>query len=164
MRPWGDPAGGAHRTVTLVVVWLHVGAVVAWVGGVLYQSVALWPMARGPHARTAVDLARRGRPLSWTAVSLVVLTGFYNVTRLGPLPEVIESGVALILAGKFVLVIAAVALAGQRDFNQLARARGLLDEGRDPAPALRAIAWLDGIVLALAAIIIYLGLALSRAH
>jgi uncharacterized membrane protein len=148
--------------VTLLVVWLHVVAVVAWIGGLLYQSVALWPAARGVHARTAVHVARRGRALTWPAAAVVVLTGFYNVTRLGPLADIAESRTALILAGKFILVIAAVALAGQRDFNQLPRAQGLLDGGRDPAPALTAIAWLDRIVLALAAAIIYLGLSLSR--
>jgi uncharacterized membrane protein len=148
--------------VTLLPVWLHVAGVVAWIGGVLYQSTALWPMARGAHARALVDVARRGRPLSWTAASVVVLTGFYNVTRLGPLPEVIDSGAALVLAGKFMLVLVVVALSGQRDFNQLPRAKALLDTGGDPTSALRVIAWLDRIVLALAAVIIYLGLTLSR--
>ncbi len=148
--------------MSLLVVWLHVIAVVAWIGGVLYQSTALWPMARGTQARALVEVARRGRPLSWTAASVVVLTGFYNVTRLGPLAEVIESGAALVLAGKFILVLATVALAGQRDFNQLPRAKALLDTGGDLAPTLKAIAWLDRLVLALAAIIIYLGLTLSR--
>jgi uncharacterized membrane protein len=150
--------------VSLLVVWLHVVAAVAWVGGLLCQSAALWPQARGAQARAAVLLARRGRPLAWTAISVVVLTGFYNVTRLGSLAEVMESGAALIVAGKFALVIAAVALAGQRDFTQLPRAQALLDAEQDPAPALRAIRRLDGIVLALAAAIIYLGLRLSRSH
>ena len=111
-----------------------------------------------------LDVARRARPITWTAVSLVVLTGFYNVTDLGPLAPAIESGAALILAGKFILVIAAIALAGQRDFNQLPRAKAFLDAREDPAPALRAMVWLDAIVLALAAVIIYLGLVLSRAR
>jgi hypothetical protein len=35
--------------------------------------------------------------------------------------------------------------------------------GGDPVPALRAIAWLDRLVLLLAVIVIYLGLAVSRA-
>ena len=97
-------------------------------------------------------------------MSVVVLTGFYNVTRLGPLAEVLDGGAALLLAGKFILVIAAITLAGQRDFNQIPRAAALLDAGADPAPALAAITRLDGLVLALAAIIMYLGLALSRAR
>jgi uncharacterized membrane protein len=148
--------------VTRLAVWLHVVGVVTWIGGIVYQSAALWPAARGAHARAAVEVARYSRLPSWTAASVVVLTGFYNVTRLGPLAQVVESGAALILAGKFILVIAVIALAGQRDFHQLPRARALLEAGADPAPALQAIAWLDRVVLALAAIIIYLGLSLAR--
>jgi len=150
--------------VTLLVVWLHVAAVVVWIGGVLYQSTALLPAARTERASALLDVARRARALTWTAVSVVVLTGFYNVTRLGPLAQVLESGAALTLAGKFILVIAAITLAGQRDFNQLPRAKTLLEAGADPTPALKAMAWLDRIVLALAAIIIYLGLSLARTH
>jgi hypothetical protein len=43
---------------------------------------------------------------------------------------------------------------------RLARA---LAAGDDPRAALSAIAWLDRIVLLLAVVIVYLGLALSRA-
>jgi Copper resistance protein D len=129
---------------------------------VLYQSLALLPAVRPKRVNVFVEVARRARPISWAAASVVVLTGFYNVTRLGPLTQVIESGAALILAGKFILVIAAIAVAGQRDFAQLPRVRALLEAGVDPTPALRAIAWLDRVVLFLAAVIIYLGLALSR--
>lgn len=148
--------------MSLVVVWLHVAAAVTWIGGVAFQLVSLRAGAGAPHARAWLDAARRARPVTWTAVSVVALTGFYNVTVLGPLAQVMESGAALMLAGKFILVIAAIALAGQRDFNHLPRASALLAAGADPSPALRAMAWLDRSVLALAAAIIYLGLALSR--
>jgi uncharacterized membrane protein len=148
--------------VSLLVLWLHLVAAAVWIGGVLVQSVALLPAARRDRAGALLDVARRARPLGWTAISAVVLSGFYNVTRLGPLAQVADSGAALILAGKFILVIAAVALAGQRDFNHLPRAAAIVRAGGDPAPALRAIAWLDRLVLALAAVIIYLGLILSR--
>jgi len=148
--------------VTLLVVWLHVAGVVVWIGGVASQRGALLVAGRGAGVGALLEMARRSRPITWTAVSLTVLTGFYNVTRLGPLAQVLEGGAALILAGKFILVIAAITLAGQRDFAQLPRARALLETGADPAPALRAMAWLDGLVLVLAAVVIYLGLTLSR--
>jgi uncharacterized membrane protein len=148
--------------VRLLAIWLHVLAVVVWIGGVLQQCLIWLPAARAHRADSFVAAARRARPLAWTAVSIVVLTGFYNVTQLGAAAEVMQSGAALTLAGKFILVIAAVALAGQRDFAQLPRAQALLDAGQDPAPALHAIRRLDGLVLVLAAAIIYLGLALTR--
>lgn len=148
--------------MTLVALWLHVMAVVVWIGGVMFQSHVLLPAARRGDTRGFAEAAGRARPAAWAAVGLAVLTGFYNVTRLGPLDRVLESGAGLVLAAKFILVLAAISLAGQRDFGQLPRLRRALAAGGDPWPALRAIAWLDRAVLLLALVIVYLGLSLSR--
>jgi hypothetical protein len=101
--------------------------------------------------------------VTWVAIALVVLTGFYNVTLLGPLDRVLQSGAALLLALKFMLVLAAVAVAGQRDFAQVPRLARAVAAGDDPKPALSAIVWMDRVVLLLAVVIVYLGLAVSRA-
>lgn len=138
-------------------------AVVVWIGGLVYQAHAQLPAARRGQATAFAEAARRARPATWTAIALVALTGFYNVTRLGPLEEVLQTGAGLLLAGKFVLVVLAVAVAAQRDFAHLPLLRAALASGADPAPALRAIARLDRVVLLLALVIIYLGLAVSRA-
>jgi len=95
-------------------------------------------------------------------VARMVLTGLYNVTQLGALEHVMDSGAGLALAGKFTLVILAVALAAQRDFAQIPLLRAALAAGDDPGAPLRAIARLDRIVLALALVIIWLGLTISR--
>ena len=150
-------------TIQLLVLWLHVLGVVVWVGGLMYQAHVLLPAARRGDVALFADAARRARPAAWAAVSLVILTGFYNVTRLGPLERVMESGVGLVLVGKFMLVLVAVALAAQRDFTQVTRLSRALAVGGDPKPALGAIAWLDRVVLFLAVVIVYLGLAMSRA-
>src|SRR4029453_10049674 len=109
------------------------------------------------------QMLRRGGRVAWVAVALVVLTGLYNVTLLGPLDRVLQSGAALLLALKFMLVLAAVAVAGQRDFAQVPRLTRAVAAGDDPSPALSAIAWMDRVVLLLAVVIVYLGLAVSRA-
>ena len=119
--------------------------------------------ARRGGASVFAEAARRGRPGAWTAIAVVALTGFYNVTRLGPLERVMESGAGLLLAGKFVLVLAAVTLAAQRDFALVPRLGRALAAGQDPAHALRRIAWLDRLVLLFAVAIVYLGVAVSRA-
>ena len=150
-------------TLPLVVLWLHLLGVVAWIGGLMYQAHVLLPAARRGTAGAFADAARRALPVTWSAVALVVLTGFYNVTRLGPLERVMESGAGLLLAGKFLLVLAMVALAGQRDFAQVPRLGRALAAGESPAPALGAIGWLDRLTLLLALAAIYLGLAVSRA-
>jgi putative copper export protein len=148
--------------VTLLALWLHLMGMAVWVGGLMYQAHVLMPAARRGQARAFADAARGGRAAAWTALTLIVLTGFYNVTRLGPFERVMQSGAGLMLAGKFILVIGAVALAGQRDFAQVPRLARALDSGADPAEALRSIAWLDRLVLVLAVVIVYLGLAASR--
>src|SRR5262249_34796310 len=74
-----------------------------------------------------------------------------------------QSGAGLLLAAKFSLVIVAVALAGQRDFAQVSILDAAIRGGGDPARVLVSVARLDRVVLLLALIIIYLGLAVSRA-
>ncbi len=150
-------------SVPLLALWLHVLGVVVWVGGLVCQAHVLLPAARRGDVALFAEAACRARPAAWAAVSLVVLTGFYNVTRLGSLERVMESGAGLVLAGKFMLVLVAVAIAAQRDFAQLPRLSRALAAGRDPQPALGAIAWRDRVVLLLAVVVVYLGLAISRA-
>ena len=147
----------------LVVLWVHVVAAVVWVGGLAYQTHVLLPAARRGGAATFAEAARRARPVTWVAISLVVLSGFYNVTQLGALERVMNSGAGLLLAAKFTLVILAVALAGQRDFAQVTLLNAAVAAHADPAPSLRAIGRLDRVVLVLALVVIYLGLAVSRA-
>ena len=146
----------------VVILWVHVVAAMVWVGGVAYQAHVLMPAARRGAAAVFAEAARRARPVTWTAIALVVLSGFYNVTQLGSLERVMQSGAGLLLAAKFTLVILAVAMAGQRDFAQVTLLNAALAANADPAPALRAIARLDRIVLLLALVVIYLGLAVSR--
>ncbi len=146
----------------MLAIFLHVLGVVVWMGGVMYQAHVLLPMARRGHVAAFALAARRARPVAWSALALVVLTGLYNVTRLGPLDRVMQSGVAMLLAAKLGLVLVLAALAGQRDFSQVARLNRFVADGGDPTPALRAIAWLDRIALLLGLVIIYMGLAISR--
>ena len=150
--------------MALVAVWVHVLGVVIWIGGLAWQAHVLAPLARRGEMRVFAEAARRARPVTWTAVALAVLTGFYNVTQLGPLQAVMESGAGFALAGKFILVIAAVTIAAQRDFAHVPRlARAIAGtESVDPAAVLRSIAWLDRATLGLALVIMYLGLFVSR--
>ena len=150
-------------SVRLVILWIHVVAAVVWIGGVMYQSHVLLPMARRGDPRPFAEAARRARPVTWTAVALVVLSGFYNVTQLGPLERVLQSGAGLLLAAKLGLVIVAVALAAQRDFAQVPILAAALRGGGDAAGPLRTVGVLDRVVLLLALVVIYLGLAVSRA-
>src|ERR671936_160605 len=107
--------------MNLVVLWLHLLGVSVWLGALADQAHVLRPLAIRDGGATFGTAAARARPVTWTAIALVVLTGFYNVTTLGPLARVMEGGAGLLLAGKFILVILAVALAAQRDFAHVPR-------------------------------------------
>jgi copper resistance protein D len=148
--------------VRLLVLYLHVVGAVIWVGGLIYQTHVLLPAARRGQAAPFAEAARRARPVTWTAIAVVVLTGFYNITQLPSLERVMETGAGLMLAGKLILVILAVALSSQRDFAQVTLLGAALVSGADVDRPLRAIARLDRIVLVLSLIVIYLGLAVSR--
>jgi len=150
-------------TVRLLVLWVHLVGAAVWIGGLAYQTHVLLPAARRGDPRPFADAARRARPATWTAVALVVLSGFYNVTQLGPLERVMQTGAGLLLAVKFTLVILAVALAAQRDFAQVPILDAVLRQGGDAAAPLRAVGRLDRIVLLIVFVIVYLGLAVSRA-
>jgi uncharacterized membrane protein len=149
-------------SLALAAIFLHVLGVVVWIGGLIYQTHVLLPSARRGGAAPFAEAAVRARPATWTAVAIVALTGFYNVTQLGSLERVMQSGAGLALAGKFTLVILAIALAAQRDFAHVPLLRAVLQSGGDPHDSLRAIARLDRIVLVLALIVIWLGLLVSR--
>ncbi len=148
--------------MTLVVLWLHVLGVVVWLGGLVYQAHVLMPAARRGQPAVFAEAAGRARPAAWTALAVVVLTGFYNVTRLGPLERVMESGAGLLLAGKLILVILLVALAGHRDFGQVPRLRRAAADDAEARAALRAITGLDRALLVVGAAVVFLGLAVSR--
>jgi uncharacterized membrane protein len=149
-------------TLALVVVYLHVLGVVVWIGGTLHQAHVELPVARRAGAGALAEAAARARPVTWTAIAIVVLTGFYNVTQLGSLERAMASGAGVMLAAKLALVIVAVAMTAQRDFAHVPLLRAALAGDGDPGPAMRTIARLDAVVLALAVVAIWLGLAVSR--
>ena len=148
----------------LLARWVHVLGVVVWMGGLVYQAHVLGPPARrgAQEAARFAAAAARARPLAWTALVAVVLTGLYNLTQIGPAQRVLASGAATLLAAKFLLLMVVLPLGAHRDFTLVVILRQVLADGGEPAPVLARIAWLDRVVLGLAAVIVLLGLAASR--
>lgn len=142
-----------------LALWLHVLGAAVWWGSLLWQALACRP---GAELRPLVGEARRARPVTWSALGVVVVTGAYQLTSFGPLEAALASGAAALLAVKFMLVILAVTLAAQRDFAELPHLADLLARGDDPASALRALTWRGWMVVILGAVVVGLGLAVSR--
>ena len=147
----------------LLPLWLHVVSATVWLGGLLFQSHILLPLlARGGPAEPVAEAVRRSRRVAWTALVLLVLTGLHNLTRLPSVAAMTESGVIRLLALKLFLVVVVLMLSAHRDFGVAARLIRAVAAGRDPGAALGTLVRIDRIVLLLGAILIYLGLALSR--
>jgi len=146
-----------------VGVWLHLLAAVVWLGGLLFQSHVLFPQWRkAGGGLLAAAAIRRFRPVAWSAVALLVLTGLYNLSRLPAPGSLLQSDAGALLALKVVLLLVALPLAAHRDFKQGARLALALEAGEDPAALLRSVVWLDRVVLLLGVVALYLGLAVSR--
>jgi putative copper export protein len=136
----------------LVVVWLHVTAATVWVGTLLGVGHLIVPaLARGGRAPEPVLDRRR---LSWTAVAVVVVTGFENLRRFG-----LTSGW---LALKLLLVLALFAVAAHRDFALVPRARAAIAAGTPPAAALAGVRWLDRLLALGALAVLFLAVGVAR--
>ncbi len=137
----------------LVVVWIHVVAATAWVGGVLYASHLVLPAAaRG--GRDALGVLVRGRVVAWAAFVILALTGLENIRHL--------SFASPWLAAKLVVVLAMLSLAAHRDFALLPRAVRAIEAGADPRAALRGVRALDRVVLLLSLAVLLLAVGVTR--
>jgi hypothetical protein len=135
------------------VVWLHVVAATAWVGGLLHAGHVVAPAAaRG--SRDALAILSGARVVSWAAAGLLVLTGIENLRRVG-------LGSPW-LAGKILAVLLLVPLAAHRDFALLPRAARAVAAGVEPAAALRGVRVLDRVVIVLALLVLFLAVGVAR--
>lgn len=136
----------------LAVVWIHVMAAAAWLGGLIHASHIVAPAAaRG--GRDGLRLLERGRIVAWPALALLLLTGIENLRQVAITPW---------LAGKLLLVIAIVSLAAHRDFALLPKAVAAVDGGAEAGAALRGVRVADRTLLLLAAVVVFLAVGVAR--
>ena len=72
-------------TLYIISVWIHVVLACVWVGGLIYTAAVVIPFAvkQAPDERQRIirGQARKFRMIGWTAIVLLVITGFYNATQ-----------------------------------------------------------------------------------
>ena len=137
----------------LVVVWVHVVAAAAWVGGLLHASHLVVPgLARGE--RSYLALLTRGRLVSWLALALLLASGLGNLSWVG-----IQSPWLML---KILLALALLALAAHRDFALVPGACRAIEGGTEPAAALRGLRAFDHGLLLLALGILFLAVGVAR--
>jgi putative copper export protein len=137
----------------LFIIWIHVVAAAAWVGGVLYGGHLVVPAA-GRGAREALTLLSRGRIVAWAALGLLVVTGLLNLRGM--------TVISPWLAAKIMVVLAMLALAAHRDFAVLPRALRGIENGADVPGALAGVRALDWLLLVLALVVLFLAVGVAR--
>lgn len=137
----------------IIVVWLHVLAAAAWLGGLLFASHLVVPaLARGE--RAYLGLFQRARLIAWSAMGLLIVTGLENLRQVSlQRPWVMT---------KLLLVVVLLALAAHRDFSLLPRAADAIEQGRAPGAALSGLRWLDRVLVLLGAAAVFLGVGIAR--
>jgi len=106
---------------TYLVIWIHLLAVVTWIGGQIFLVLVAWPVLQheGPPAMAVPDtlrrLGRRFRTVTWVSVIALVITGAFNILNEGGSAR-IESAWGGVLMLKLFLVALVVGLTLVHDF------------------------------------------------
>lgn len=164
------------RTVYLLSVWLHIISVTIWLGGMFFLILILLPITRRrPYLRDAGQLVHlvgvRFRWIGWICLSLLVLSGIFNVAYRGfTWADVMDGSLwrgpfGRTLGIKLILVAIVLALSAIHDFYIGPRATALWrQQPGDPRAARlrRQAGWIGRINFVLAVIIVALGVALVR--
>jgi putative copper export protein len=142
-------------SLQLAVRFIHLLAVVTWVGGMLFIALVLVPITRrlddaALRTRLVQDAGRRFRAVGWIALGLIVTTGLGNLALR---PELLW---APRLHAKLGLVVLALILGALHDFGLGPRAGR---PGADPSARARA-SWMARVNVLVALGILALGLAL----
>lgn len=101
---------------------VHVLSAAIWVGGTIFLVAVAVPYARslGSEQRTAVASAigRRFRPVAWTALGGLVLSGLYMLQKLGYLEPgaLADTSNGRLMVAKLVLVAVLIVLSAIHDF------------------------------------------------
>ncbi len=142
-------------SLALALRFVHLLAVVTWVGGMLFIALVLVPVTRrlddaALRTRLVQDTGRRFRTVGWIALGLIVATGLGNLVLR---PELLG---APRFHAKLGLVVLALALGAGHDFVLGPRAGR---PGAAPSARVRA-SWIARVNVLVALALVALGLAL----
>lgn len=162
-----------------VAVFVHILAAITWVGGTLFLVMVMVPLTRrqpGPPsqgARLLGQVGRRFRPVAWTSMVLLALSGLYIATdHWGVNVEGFFGGdgwFIRVLQAKVGLFIAIIALSAVHDFvlgPRLTRQIEELSPTSQPPPSVqsarRTLVWLARVNLLLILVVLALATTLIR--
>ena len=157
--------------------YLHLLAMAVWVGGILFIAIVLVPITRrmqeppGSGSRVLGSVGRRFRPVSWTALVVLVVTGAWLLAQRGVGPGDILTGDGVFyeaLRTKLGFVALLLVLSILHDFvlgPRLARQMQESSMGKGHAVAVRRrklVSWLARVNLLITLVIVAMGVLLVR--
>jgi uncharacterized membrane protein len=164
------------RSFYLSAVWVHVLSAVVWIGGMVFLSLVLIPVTRGPaYQAIAVSLVRetglRFRRVGWSCLGLLLVSGTFNLGYRGFgwadlwTQRLFEGPFGHVLRLKLLLVAVILLLSTLHDFVVGPRATALARTapGSHAARRLRMQAsWIGRLNLLLSLVVVALGVMLVR--
>ncbi len=164
------------RVLYLLSVWLHILAAITWIGGSIFLVLVLVPATRQPPFRPLAPqliqwTGARFKRISWLALSVLILTGMFNLDYRGFDWADVWSGRLWLgpfgqtLGIKLFLVAITLALSALHDFVIGPRARATWQANPGSPTAFRQrrwASWAGRINLILALVIVLLGVLLVR--
>lgn len=164
------------RALYLLSVWTHILAVTVWLGGMFFLVLVMVPATRRLEERsTAARLiswtGKRFRWIGWISLSLLLLTGAFNLAYRGYTWADLWSGALFngffgrTLGVKLLLVAVVFGLSALHDFVIGPRASQRARRKPGSPEALRyrrAASWMGRLNLLLALVIVLLGVMMVR--
>jgi copper resistance protein D len=149
------------------VVWLHILAAIAWIGGMIFISLVLVPALRklpeGPRWELLQSVGNTAKAVGWIGIIVLLFTGFLNVLHL---QIRWDSFIGRLLVLKLTLVTIVISLSALHDFflGPLLAARQRASSSLTPSTLRlrKLIPWLARINLLLALGVIYVAVLIAR--
>ena len=161
----------------LLSVWLHIIAAAVWIGGMAFLALVVVPTLRQPAYRdSALELisqsGKRFRVVGWICLSLLLLTGMYNLALRGFgwtdvwNGALFQGGFGFTLSLKLCLVTAILVLSMVHDFLIGPRAT-VVGQSAPASPQAKRLrrqaSWMGRLNVLLALVAVALGVLLVRA-
>lgn len=148
----------------VLALWLHLLAIVVWIGGTFYWALTLYAERRAEHDRDfparLEAMGRRMYTIGWEALGVIVITGLFNLidaARTGVLFRSIYLTPFLIKIG---LVVGMVGVQLWQHVGLLPRVPKARSSGSDWARWRRRMLIASGVFLMLAGGVMWIGLQL----
>ena len=134
-------------TFRMLILFLHVLAVLTWVGGLVYQVIVVAPVvgkstASAASIRIGLGCEARFRAVMWPAVGLALFTGLVNVMNVWNGLRQVGAGLpatfVLLLAIKLLLVAGMIVLQAGQQFVVYPKRLSLAAQAAPDAVALPA--------------------------